>query len=217
MASKQLCLSLTYLIVLLLDVLFHLGILLRWSLPKDNTTYPHLITPQPHRALKILTHAYAQLQRMHVKPKLPGNTISRVPETNKILILRLSRRSFRTRNRADGHQASETKMGTRISDIATQLRRLIGVHARLGLLAGRVDLHMHSQSRILLVSFELLRRKHLTSALIQRVGLLPRIDARHEEEVRDVRQRTAFVGLQRPDEMPSDGAWEQRRFLRELL
>lgn len=59
--------------------------------------------------------------------------------------------------------------------------------------------------------------EEVAPGLVQQVRLLDRVDARDGEQVRDLGQRLAVLGLQAADEVPLDGGGQERGFAGEFL
>jgi hypothetical protein len=126
-------------------LLFDLCIRLCGPLSEDSAAHTYLATTQAHRTLKILTHTHAQLQTLLIQTEFLGHQIPLLLERDKVLVLSLSGGGLAAGDGTNSHEAEQTQAGARLNDLTAQSNGLItGRAARLGLLAGCVDLNVNA-------------------------------------------------------------------------
>lgn len=130
----------------ILSLRHDLSLTLRTPLPKDRAPDSNLAAPHGNSALEILAHPHAQLElilRIIVQPQLFRHGVPLAPERHKVLVLVLGRGGDAARDGADGHEAEQVEVRTRLVRV-DELAQRQGLGARgaagLGLLAGGVDL-----------------------------------------------------------------------------
>lgn len=160
----------------------YLRVCLRRPLSKYGATYTHLVAAHRDGALKVLAHAHAQLERGLVEPELPGHEVALLAQQHKVLVLVLRRGGDAARDGADGHEAEQPQVRAVLCDGVAQRHRVgAGRAAGLGLLAGRVDLHVDVEPL-----HGGLGGDEVAAGPVQQLRLLERVDAGDAPQVGDL-------------------------------